>query len=74
VGHRVAKLQATAKAVPQRWQTWLWLCVAGQLLFIPLALLLRGRWSPSAAAAALSRHDIETNRELARLKSEGATD
>jgi MFS family permease len=63
----VAKLKQTATAVPERWQTWLWLCVAGQLLFIPLALLLRGRWSPSAAAADLSRHDIAINRELARI-------
>ena len=65
---KVAQLQATATAVPKRWQTWLWLCVAGQLLFIPLALLMRGRWSPRAAAADLSRHDVETDRALARLR------
>jgi MFS transporter, ACS family, D-galactonate transporter len=58
--------------VPERWQTWLWLCVAGQLLFIPLALLLRGRWSPRAAAADLGRHDIETERALTRLETERA--
>jgi hypothetical protein len=67
----VAKLQATAKAVPERWQTWLWLCVAGQLVFIPLALLLRGRWSPSGAAVDLSRHDIEIDRALDRIRSGG---
>ena len=65
---KVAKLEATATAVPKRWQTWLWLCVAGQLLFIPLALLMRGRWSPRAAAADLSRHDVEIDRALARLR------
>jgi hypothetical protein len=65
---KVGQLQATAIAVPKRWQTWLWLCVAGQLLFIPLALLMRGRWSPRAAAADLSRHDVETDRALARLR------
>ena len=65
---KVAELQAAATAVPKRWQTWLWLCVAGQLLFIPLALLLRGRWSPRAAAADISRHDVEIDRALARLR------
>jgi hypothetical protein len=69
---KVAHLRATAKAVPERWQTWLWLCVAGQLLFIPLALLLRGRWSPRAATADLGRHDIEIERALARLENERA--
>jgi hypothetical protein len=66
----VAKLRATGTAVPKRWQTWLWLCVAGQLLFIPLALLLRGRWSPRAAAD-LSRHDVEGDRALARIEADG---
>ena len=69
----VTKLQATAKAVPKRWQTWLWLCVAGQLLFIPLALLLRGRWSPAGAAADLSRHDVEIDRALGRIEASRAT-
>ena len=67
---KVADLKATATAVPKGWQTWLWLCVAGQLLFIPLALLLRGRWSPAAAAADLSRHDVEIDRALARITAE----
>jgi MFS family permease len=69
---KVAHLKATARAVPERWQTWLWLCVAGQLLFIPLALLLRGRWSPRTAAADLGRHDIEIERALTRLENERA--
>jgi MFS family permease len=66
----VAELKTTATAVPKRWQTWLWLCVLGQVLFIPLALLLRGRWSPRAAAADLSRHDVEVDRALARMEAE----
>jgi MFS family permease len=70
---KVGHLQATAAAVPQRWQTWLWLCVAGQLLFIPLALLLRGRWSPRAAATDLRLHDVEVGTELARTEPAQAT-
>jgi hypothetical protein len=65
----VVHLQATAAAVPKRWQTWMWLCVAGQLLFVPLALLLRGRWSPKAAAADLSLHDVAVHTALARVES-----
>jgi hypothetical protein len=41
-------------------------------LFIPLALLLRGRWSPRTAAADLGRHDIEIERALTRLENERA--
>jgi len=65
----VAHLQATAKAVPTRWQTWLWICVAGQILFVPLALLLRGRWSPKTATADLRRHDAEVDAELGRVEA-----
>jgi hypothetical protein len=35
---------------------------------VPRALLLRGRWSPKAAAADLRRHDVEIDAELCRVE------
>ena len=52
---------------PGQWQTWWWVCFAGQLLFIPLALLLTGRWSPRKAREDATEHEQMVDRELARL-------
>ncbi|WP_206311081.1 MFS transporter [Streptomyces sp. A1499] len=51
-----------SKDAPDQWRTWWWVCVAGQAVFLPTALLIRGPWSPRRArhetkdrAAALAR-------------------
>jgi hypothetical protein len=60
---------ATAKQnTPGQWQTWWWVCFAGQLLFIPLALLLTGRWSPRRARADELEHEQLVRRELEALQ------
>lgn len=40
----------------------------GQLVFIPLALLLRGRWSPRRAREDDLKHEQMVERELAKLR------
>jgi hypothetical protein len=52
---------------PGQWQTWWWICFLGQVVFIPLALLLKGRWRPSRAREDELEHDQAVRRELAKL-------
>jgi MFS transporter, ACS family, D-galactonate transporter len=72
----LAYLQANAAKVakakqqnPGQWQTWWWICFAGQLLFIPLAFLLTGHWSPRRAREDELEHEKMVERELARLRA-----
>jgi len=39
--------QAAADS-PGQWQTWWWVCVAGQIVFLPFVFIMAGRWSPAA--------------------------
>src|SRR4029077_874492 len=52
-----------------QWQHWWWVTIAGQLLFLPLALLLRGRWSPGAARKDAEKREARVDVELAALAS-----
>jgi hypothetical protein len=56
--------------VPKHWRNWLWICIIGELLFLPLMLLLRGRWSPAAAAADQHEHDRAAVLELEELRAQ----
>ena len=44
-----ADVQQAAKDNPAQWQRWWWICLIGQLLFLPCVLILTGRWSPRKA-------------------------
>lgn len=73
----LAYLQANAAKVakaqrdnPGQWQTWWWICFAGQLLFIPLIFLLTGRWRPRDARRDAEEHEAMVERELSRLRAE----
>jgi MFS family permease len=63
-GPTVAQAQ---KDNPGQWKTWWWICFFGQVVFIPLALLLKGRWRPSRAREDELEHDQAVQRELAKL-------
>ena len=72
----LAYLQANAAKVakakqqnPGQWQTWWWICFAGQLLFVPLAFLLTGHWSPRRAREDELEHEKMVERALARLRA-----
>jgi nitrate/nitrite transporter NarK len=58
-----AKIKSAAADAPGQWQTWWWICIVAQILFLGLMLPLIGRWSPKAAKADAEEHD----REVARL-------
>ena len=40
---------AAQKQAPGEWQRWWWICIVGELLFMPTIFLLAGRWRPSSA-------------------------
>jgi hypothetical protein len=64
-----AAVQQAAKDTPGQWQNWYWVCVAGELLFLPLIFFMAGRWSPAAARRDVLEHEDEVQAELAKLGS-----
>jgi MFS family permease len=52
-----ADVQAAQKSAPHQWQHWLWVCVGGQIFFIPMIFVLAGYWRPRRAKEALAAHD-----------------
>jgi nitrate/nitrite transporter NarK len=64
-------LEAAKAATPGQWQNWYWVCVAGELAFMPLVLLMAGRWSPRRAREYAREHDAMVARELAALRAAG---
>jgi hypothetical protein len=64
-GKDVAK---AAEDNPHQWQTWWWVCVAGQLLFLPFVFILTGRWSPRRAKQDEVEHEQRVQQELAALQ------
>ena len=76
----LAYLQANAADVakaqkdnPGQWQTYWWICFIGQLVFIPLAWLLTGHWSPRKAREDEEQHERWVQQELERLHAAGAS-
>lgn len=52
---------------PGQWQKWWYVCIAGQVLFLPFSLVLTGRWSPRKAREDEREHEEKVQRELAAL-------
>ena len=63
---------AARKSAPHQWQTWWWVCVAGEVAFLPTVLLLAGRWRPSSARRDAEEHRRLVDAELAKLAAEPA--
>jgi MFS family permease len=67
-----AQLSAAQKSNPGQWRRWWWVCVAGELIFLPLILVMAGRWSPAAARRDADEHDRLVSAELAELAGGGS--
>ncbi|CAG7656769.1 MFS transporter [Actinacidiphila bryophytorum] len=61
------KVQKAAHDGPSQWRTWWWICVGGQVLFLPFVFLMAGRWSPRKAREDAALHQAAVDRELASL-------
>jgi len=56
-----------SNAAPNQWKTWWWVCVGGEVLFLPFILLMTGRWSPRKAREDADAHQLAVERELSAL-------
>jgi MFS transporter, ACS family, D-galactonate transporter len=63
-------VQAAAKNAPIQWQRWWWICLAGQIVFLPFIWMLTGRWSPAKAREDARVHDEAISTELEALEQD----
>ena len=61
------QVQAARAKAPRQWQHWWWVCVDGEVLFLPTNLLLVGRWRRSSARRDAEAHRERVDAELAAL-------
>jgi MFS transporter, ACS family, D-galactonate transporter len=61
-------VQTAAKNAPGQWKTWWWVCVGGEVLFLPFIFLMTGRWSPRKAKQDADEHEAKVQAELAALQ------
>ncbi len=61
------------KVTPSQWKHWWWVCIGGEILFIPLIFVMVGRWSPAAARRDVEEYERKVDAELASLRSSPAT-
>jgi MFS transporter, ACS family, D-galactonate transporter len=61
-------VQKAAADSPKQWRTFFFVGVGGEVVFIPLILLMAGYWSPRRAKRAEEEHDAWLAAEMAKLK------
>jgi ACS family D-galactonate transporter-like MFS transporter len=61
-------VQKAAADSPKQWQTYFFVAVGGQVVFIPLILLMAGFWDPRKAKRAEEEHDAWLAAEMAKLE------
>ncbi len=69
LGEHGADVAKAAEDVPHQWQTWWWVCVIGQVLFLPFVFVMAGRWSPRRAREDEAAHEARVQEELAALEA-----
>jgi ACS family D-galactonate transporter-like MFS transporter len=60
-------VQSAAARSPRQWRTFFLIGAAGELVFIPLILLMAGYWDPRKAKRAEQEHDAWLSAELDKL-------
>ncbi len=61
-------VQKAAKDSPGQWQSYFWIAVGGEVVFIPLIWMLAGFWSPRRAFRYEREHEAWVTAELAKLR------
>jgi ACS family D-galactonate transporter-like MFS transporter len=61
-------VQKAATDSPKQWRTFFFVGVGGEVVFIPLILLMAGYWSPRRAKRAEEEHDAWLTAEMAKLE------
>jgi MFS family permease len=67
MSEHAAQVQTSAAAAPGQWKNWWWVCVGGEVLFLPFIFLMTGRWSPRKAKEDADAHEAAVQAELAAL-------
>ncbi|HSZ40794.1 MAG TPA: MFS transporter [Trebonia sp.] len=65
--HGTAVVTAAA-AAPGEWKNWWWVCVGGEVVFIPFVFVMAGRWSPRKAREDAAEHERLLQQELSALQ------
>lgn len=60
---------AARAAAPEQWQRWWYVCVGGEVLFLPTIFLLVGRWRRKSAIQDALEHDRLVTEEFEDLAS-----
>jgi ACS family D-galactonate transporter-like MFS transporter len=60
-------VQKAAADSPKQWRTFFFVGVGGQVVFIPLILLMAGFWDPRRAKRAEQEHDAWLAAEMSKL-------
>jgi MFS family permease len=60
-------VSTAAKQTPTQWEHWWWVCVGGEVVFLPLVLLMTGRWRPKKAKQDAEEHERRVREEMAKL-------
>jgi MFS family permease len=61
------EVEQASRSAPHQWQSWWWICIGGQVVFIPLIFVMSGRWSPRRAKQDLAEHEQRVEAELAAM-------
>jgi len=61
-------VETAAAAAPGQWRNWWWVCVGGEIVFLPLILVMAGRWSPRRAREDAEEHARKVQEELSTLQ------
>ncbi|BBA96614.1 hypothetical protein RVR_1993 [Actinacidiphila reveromycinica] len=62
-----AKVREASADGPGQWRDWWWICVGGQVLFLPFVWAMAGRWRPKRAREDAEAHERAVAEELAAL-------
>jgi MFS family permease len=61
------QVQDAAASNPKDWQTWWWVCLGGEALFIPFIFMMAGHWSPRRARQEVEEHERYVAQQLSVL-------
>ena len=70
LGEHGPAVQSAAAAAPGQWKNWWWVCVGGEVVFLPFILVMTGRWSPRKAREDAAEHERLVQQELAALQEQ----
>ncbi|WP_285568088.1 MFS transporter [Streptomyces sp. RTGN2] len=62
------EVQRASADNPGKWQTWWWVCLGGQVLFLPFVFVMSGRWRPRDARRDLQLHEEAVARQFAEMR------